>query len=414
LAEPLLRPFTALRPAARRAAEIAEPPYDVPTFDEALHRAAHQPWSFYHVSRPEIDFPRGTDPHSDAVYDKARDAIGRMIDDGVLVRDPEPRFYVYRMTMGDHVQTGVAGAAPMAAYETGRVRRHELTRPEKEIDRARQIEAVGAHTGPVFSIHRPNAIVEAVIFRATEEPAVADTTIDDVRHQVWVVDQTADIERLGHAFEAMDAIYIADGHHRSAAALRVTEARREVNPNAPADASWQHFLAISFPSDEVMILDYNRVVRDLGSHTVPGFLDEVDRHFVVGPREDLARPHGPGEFGMYLAGTWYHLTLRQSATADAPPLNRLDITLLTERLLAPVLGIGDPRTDDRIDFVGGRRGLAELERRVDSGDWAVAFALYPTSLDNLMAVADAGEVMPPKSTWFEPKLADGLLSLPLD
>ncbi|MGZ9089604.1 MAG: DUF1015 domain-containing protein [Rhodoplanes sp.] len=409
----MIRPFRAIRAARRHAADVAAPPYDVLSTDEAREQARGRPLSFLHVSRPEIDLPPGADPHAPEAYAKAAEAMQRMIEDGVLLRDSRPAYYVYRITAGGHRQSGIVAAASVAGYASGRIRRHELTRPEKEADRARQIEAVGAHTGPVFVLHRPSAEVASVVSASTDENPLADVTdAAGARHQIWRVDADDRVTALSAAFEAMDALYIADGHHRAAAAARVAKARRPAY-GSPGEAA-PRFLIVSFPSDEVRILDYNRLVRDLNGHTPETLLGQLARAFAVRPENAPVRPARPHEFGMVLGGHWYRLVLREAPSANAGPLERLDISLLSRHVLNPVLGIGDPRTDSRIDFVGGSRGLDELERRVGAGLWAVGFSLYPTALDDLMTVADAGEVMPPKSTWFEPKLADGLLSLPLD
>ena len=412
---PLIQPFAALRPAAGRGQDVAARPYDVLAFDEAVAGADGRPWSFLHVSRAEIDLAPGADPYADGVYAKAAENLARMVEAGVLIREAGRRYYVWRMTMGEHVQTGIAAAASIDAYESNRVRRHELTRPDKETDRTRQIEAVGAHTGPVLVAYPDDAGVAAVLARVSAGDADLEAVTDDgTRHQIWVVADEATIDDLTRRFEAMDGIYIADGHHRSAAAARVAENRRLADPGQPEGAAWETFLTVCFPASEVVILDYNRVVRDLNGLAPSAFLSMVHAQFLVGETNRPARPTDRGVFGMYLGDQWYQVTLKHPPAADAGPVERLDISLLSDRLLTPVLGIGDPRLDKRIDFVGGGRGLEALARRVDSGEWAVAFALYPTALADLMAVADAGEVMPPKSTWFEPKLADGLLSLPLD
>ena len=412
---PLIQPFAALRPAAGRGQDVAARPYDVVSFDEAMAEAAGQPWSFIHVSRAEIDLPPGTDPYATETYAKAAENLDRMVEAGVLIRETRRCYYVWRMSRGGHIQTGLAAAASIEAYEQNRVRRHELTRPDKETDRTRQIEAVGAHTGPVLVAYPDDAGIAALLARASAgAPDIEATTVDGTKHQIWIVADDATIDDLGRRFEAMDAIYIADGHHRSAAAARVAEDRRLADPGSPVDGGYETFLTVAFPESEVVILDYNRVVRDLNGLAQSAFLSMVHTRFVVGETERPARPPDRGMFGMYLAGRWYQLMLKDPPAAHAGPVERLDVRLLSDRLLTPVLGIGDPRLDKRIDFVGGGRGLEALEQRVDSGEWAVAFALYPTALADLMAVADAGEVMPPKSTWFEPKLADGLLSLPLD
>ncbi|TVR84091.1 MAG: DUF1015 domain-containing protein [Rhodospirillales bacterium] len=403
--EPLLLPFRAWRPASGRAQDVVAPPYDVVSTAEARARAAGRPWSFLHVSRAEIDLAPGIDPYAPEVYAKAGDAFRRMVDAGVLVREDRDAFYVYRLTAGDHVQTGIAAAAPVVAYTTSRIRRHEHTRPAKEMDRVRQIAAVGAHTGPVFLTHRPDAEIAAAIADVTGgEPSTDVMTDERVRHQIWIVDDPAVVQRLIAAFAGMAAIYVADGHHRAAAAARVAELRA---------SGEDRFLVVTFPADEVRILDYNRLVRDLAGHSPDQLRHRLSDAFEVQSLSSPPKPTRPGEFAMVLEGLWYRLRLR-ATEGESEAVDRLDVSRLSRHVLEPILGIGDPRTDPRIDFVGGDRGLAELARRVAAGDWAVGFGLYPTALADLMAVADAGAVMPPKSTWFDPKLADGLLSLPLD
>ena len=415
MTDTLIRPFAALRPATNRAQDVAAPPYDVLSTEEARAMAGGRPWSFLHISKPEIDLAPGTDPYGEEVYAKAAANMAAMVEAGVLVRDDKPCYYVYRLVMGDHIQTGIVAAGSVAAYEANRIRRHEHTTPVKEDDRVRQIEAVNAQTGPVFVTHRADQTVAAIVGRASAGAPNLQATLDNgVEHTLWVVDDDPEIENLTNAFEAMDAIYIADGHHRSAAASRVTAARRQANPDHTGDESYNSFLVVSFPDDEVLILDYNRVLKDLNGLSAADFLARIEGEFTVAEQDAPVRPDGAGRFGMYVDGRWYALTVKGDLPPESQPVARLDISLLGDRLLEPVLGISDPRTDKRIDFVGGARGLEELQRRVDSGDWAVAFALYPTSLADLMAVADAGEVMPPKSTWFEPKLADGIVSLVLD
>jgi uncharacterized protein (DUF1015 family) len=411
----LIQPFAGLRPAPGRADDVAAPPYDVLSTAEARVRADGRPWSFLHISKPEIDLPEGTDPYAAAVYAKGAENLRRMVDEGVLIRDASPCYYVYRMAMGGHVQTGVVGAAPVAAYNENRVRKHEFTRPDKEDDRVRQIDAVDAQTGPVLVVFKPRDAIATLLADIAAGTPTYDVhwagqggagSAPDVRHTIWAVSDPAKVAKLREAFAALDLLYIADGHHRSAAASRVAAAR-------PDDPVAQSFLIVAFPGDEMKILDYNRVVRDLGGLDPAALLAKVGEEFSVEKVAGQAKPAKRHDFGMYLDGAWYRLTVKQPPAADAPPLERLDVRVLADRLLTPILGVGDPRTDPSIDFVGGIRGLGELERRVDSGEMAVAFALFPTGIDDLMAVADAGEVMPPKSTWFEPKLADGLVSNPL-
>ncbi|MEA3411421.1 MAG: DUF1015 family protein [Pseudomonadota bacterium] len=409
----LIKPFAGLRPAASHATDVVAPPYDVMNAEEACEMASGRPWSFLHISRPEIDLPQGTDPYSREVYEKGAQNMARMLDEGILVRDPAYRLYVYRMIMGDHEQTGLVAAASVADYDTNRIRRHEFTRPAKEDDRVRQIEALNAQTGPVLLAFGDAPDVEVLLGEQSSRNPDANVTAEGgVHHALWVVDDDAVIRRLVDAFDAMPALYIADGHHRSAAASRVSAARRGTR-HGSADAA-DGFLSVIFPAGKMKILDYNRVVRDLNGLSEDGFLDRVAARFSIAPASEAVRPAGQAEFGMYLGGRWYRLNLDESRIPVDDPVARLDISLLSDNLIEPVLGISDPRRDDRIDFIGGIRGLEALERRVDSGEMAVAFSLYPTRMDDLMSVADAGEVMPPKSTWFEPKLVDGLVSLVLD
>ncbi len=411
----LVKPFRALRPVPERAADVAAPPYDVLSSAEARRRAAGKPWSFLHISKPEIDLPEDTDPYADVVYTKAAENLERMRREGILVRDAEPHYYVYRLRMGEHEQTGIVLTASVAAYAANRIRRHEFTRPQKEDDRVRQISALNAQTGPVLLTYRSHAeLRELLAAEAAQEPLYDIVADDGIVHQLWRIDRADVSLRLSALFDAMDALYIADGHHRSAAAARVAAVRRAMAGSVSGDESWEYFLCVAFPHDEMQILDYNRVVRDLNGLDEQAFLEAIGRRFRLSPASEPVRPARPGEFGMYLPGRWYRLVIDPALVPQADPVASLDVSLLQAQLLAPILGIGDPRQDERIDFVGGIRGLDELERRVDNGDMAVAFSLFPTSMEALMAVADANEVMPPKSTWFEPKLADGLVSHLLD
>ena len=405
----LIRPFAGLRPCAGRAAEVAAPPYDVLNTAEARQQAEGKPWSFLHISKPEIDLPEGTDPYAPAVYAKAAENLARMLAAGVLARDDAPCYYAYRLIMGSHSQTGLVAAASVADYDTNRIRKHEFTRPDKEDDRVRQIEALDAQTGPVLLAYPAAPAVDAILAAASAGVPDADVTAPDgIRHTIWVIRDAGTLAALTTQFDEMQALYIADGHHRSAAASRVAAARRAAGCG-PFDAS-QTFLSVIFPHHQMQILDYNRVVKDLNGLSPVQLLVKLSKAFVVTPAELAVKPACPGEFGLYLAGRWHRLSIRPELVPSDDPVARLDVSLLSDNLLAPILGIADLRRDKRIDFVGGIRGLAELERRVDSGEMAVAFSLHPTRMEDLMAVADANQVMPPKSTWFEPKLADGLVS----
>jgi uncharacterized protein (DUF1015 family) len=404
---PLILPFRALRPAPGRAAEVLAPPYDVLSSAEAREHAKGKPWSFLHISKPEIDLDPAIDPYDRAVYAKAAENLKRMIAAGVFIRDAKPCYYIYRLTSRDRTQTGLAAIASLADYATNRIRKHEYTTPLKETDRVRQIEAINAQTGPVMMGYPAAPAIDATLAKAARRaPDVDVTASDGVRHQLWVIDDEATIAALTRAFDALPALYIADGHHRTAAAARVARAR--------ADGAAGYFLSVIFPHHEMTILDYNRVIRDLNGRSPDQLLAELRKNFSVEASEYPVRPAAAGQFGMYLAGRWYRLTIRPELVPAGDPIGRLPITLLTRNVIEPLFGIVDPRTDKRIDFVGGGRGLAELERRVKSGQMAVAFALYPTQMADLMAVADAGGIMPPKSTWFEPKLADGMVSHVLD
>ncbi|HEX6996663.1 MAG TPA: DUF1015 family protein [Gammaproteobacteria bacterium] len=409
----LVRPFRALRPAPERAAEVAAPPYDVVSRDEAAALAAGKPSSFLRVSRAEIELPPATSPYDAAVYARAAENFRRLARDGVLVRDDAPSYYVYRMTMDGRAQTGVAFVASVAAYEQHRIRRHELTRPDKENDRVRHIEALNAQTGPVLCAYRADAALAALVAEAAAERPLLDVEGPNaVRHSVWRLADPERVARFSAALNALEALYIADGHHRSAAAARVAAERRRGAP--AAEASHDYFLTVAFPHDAMRILDYNRVVRDLNGLSPERLLERLAESFAVQRSATPVRPERGGVFGLYAANAWHRLELPENAIPRDDPVAALDVSLLQDRVLGPLLGIGDPRTDPRIDFVGGVRGLAELERRVDAGDAAAAFSLHPTRMEQLMAVADAGRLMPPKSTWFDPKLADGLLSHVLD
>jgi uncharacterized protein (DUF1015 family) len=405
----LIKPFRARRPAPGRAGEVLAPPYDVLSSAEARERTKGKPWSFLHISKPEIDLDPGVDPYDRAVYAKAAENLDRMTAAGVLIRDAKPCYYVYRLTRRDRTQTGLAAVASIADYNTNRIRKHEHTTPVKEDDRVRQIEAVKAQTGPVMLAYPATPEIDALLAGATGRTPDVDATADDgVRHELWVVGDDAVIAALTSAIDALPALYICDGHHRSAAASRVAKTR------GARAGSHQDFLAVMFPHHQMTILDYNRVVRDLNGRSAEQIVAELRERFSVEPSDRPVRPAASAEFGMCLAGRWYRLTLRADLMPENDPIGRLPVTLLARHVLEPLFGIKDQRTDKRIDFVGGARGLAELERRVSSGEMAVAFALYPTQMADLMAVADAGGIMPPKSTWFEPKLADGMVNHVLD
>jgi uncharacterized protein (DUF1015 family) len=406
----LIKPFRALRPAPGRAADILAPPYDVLSSAEARGRAAGKPWSFLHVSKAEIDLDPAINSYDPAVYAKASENLRRMIEAGVLMRDDKPGYYVYRLTWRGHVETGFAAVASVAAYRENRIRKHELTTIAKEDDRVRQIEAVQAQTGPVMLAYPTAPGIDALLAGAAAGTPDVDVTADDgVRHQLWVIADDGSIALLTRAIDALPALYIADGHHRSAAAERIAKARG-------GEGAHNYFLAVLLPQNEMTILDYNRVLRDLNGHSPDALLAEIGQRYTIGPSDEPVQPQGAGEVGMALGGRWYRLRLRPELLKKAgdDPVALLPVTLLARNIIEPIFNVTDPRRDKRIDFVGGGRGLGELERLVGSGQVAAAFALYPTQMRDLMAVADAGQIMPPKSTWFEPKLADGMVSHMLD
>jgi uncharacterized protein (DUF1015 family) len=399
-----LFPFRALRPTPAAAKDVAAVPYDVVTTEEAASLAHGNPLSFLHVSRPEIDFSQGVDPHADVVYEKAARNFRALQATAPLVREEDPSLYVYRLRMGSHEQTGVAGCFSLDEYDAGLIKKHERTRRDKEDDRTRHMLAIGAQTGPVFLTYRASDAVSDVVQHtvSTRTPLFDFHAPDGVRHVVWVV-EPSDQARLQRAFTGVQALYIADGHHRAASAAR---ARQELRAHHGAGA-WDQFLGVAFPHDQVQILAYNRLVKDLGGESAASLLSKLRERFPLAPGP--AVPDRRGDVSMYLEGRW--CTIAMGEASDTLPIaERLDVNRLQETVLAPLLRIGDVRTDPRIDFAGGARGTVFLEEAVSSGRAAVAFSLYPVSVDDLLSISDDGGIMPPKSTWFEPKLRDGLLS----
>ena len=406
-----VRPFKAVRPKKELAEKVAAPPYDVLSSEEARQLASGNPYSFLHVNKPEIDLPPDTHPYDEAVYQKGAENLQRLMEEGVLQQDTEPHFYVYKQVMRTHEQVGLVACASVEEYEKDMIKKHELTRQEKEDDRVNHILHLNAQVGPVFLTYKAREEINQLIKQVMQQDPEYDFTSEDgVRHTVWVVEDRALIEKIQQAFQAVDVLYVADGHHRSAAAMRVKQLKQKENPHHTGNEEYNFFLTVIFPHDQMQILDYNRVVKDLNGLTPEAFLKQVEENFEVEPLPEgrQFKPDKPHTFGMYLNGRWYRLTAREGTFDPTDPVGRLDVTILQEKLLKPILGITDPRKDKRIDFVGGIRGLDELEKRVNSGEWAVAFALFPTSIEDLMAIADAGKIMPPKSTWFEPKLKSGL------
>lgn len=401
-------PFRAYRPRPELAERVASFPYDVINSEEARELAAGNPVSFLHVGKPEIDLDPSVPLYDDKVYAKGVENLQRFIAEGTLQKEGQPCFYVYRQTMGGHAQDGLVGLCSVKEYEEGLIKRHEFTRKDKEDDRTRHVMEQNANAEPVFLTYRSVSAIDEIVARAKSCDAVYDiTTTDGIGHTVWVVAEEEDIAELERLFSAVPALYVADGHHRTAAAARTGQALRAKAASPKGDEPFEFFMAVVFPHDQLQIMDYNRVVKDLNGLTPEQFLQKIGETFSV-VEAPTAKPETVASFGMYLGGKWYRLTAKSGTFPAQDPVRGLDVSILQDNLLAPVLGIADPRTDKRIDFVGGIRGMRELEKRVNEG-WAVAFSLFPTSLTQLMAVADSGQVMPPKSTWFEPKLRSGLL-----
>ncbi|MGR3774227.1 DUF1015 domain-containing protein [Bacillus paramycoides] len=406
-----IRPFRAIRPVEEKAVQVAALPYDVLNSEEAREVVKGNPYSFLHVDKAEIDLDPEISPYDSSVYEKASENLQRFIREEVFIQDEEPALYIYQLTMQGRTQSGLVVCTSIDEYEDDTIKKHERTRHEKEQDRIRHVDVCDANTGPIFLTYRTKEEVTQFIASWKEEhaPIYKFTAEDGVEHVAWkIVDEDA-IAKLVAAFEEIPNLYIADGHHRSASAAKVGLMRREQYPNYTGEEEFNFFLSVLFPHDELSIWDYNRVVKDLNGLSVEQFLKQIAQYFYV--EEATVSPYKPNEsksFGMYVNEKWYKLTVKEE-TFDANDLvRRLDVSILQDHLLSQVLEIHDPRSDSRIDFVGGIRGLEELERLVNSGDYTVAFALYPTSMEDLLAIADAGEVMPPKSTWFEPKLRSGL------
>jgi uncharacterized protein (DUF1015 family) len=405
----LVVPFRALRPAKPFVRQVAAPPYDVMNRTEAQQFVRANPLSFLHVEKSEIDVPDATGVDDHRIYDRAKLNLKGMIGKGILRREDGPAFYLYRQRLGEHLQTGIAAGVSIAEYEAGRIRRHELTRDDKERERTCHIDTVGAQTGPIMLTYRGQEVIDRLTVRvASRLPEYDFTAVDGVDHTVWVIGDPAEIREVVEGFAEVDFLYIADGHHRAAAAATVAHLRMERNPGDRGDEGYHLLMAVLFPQEQLRIMDYNRAVRDLNGLAERTFLESVGERFLISENFTEKSPAGRHEFGMYLGGTWRRITARKEILRDDDPIAGLDISLLQENLLGPVLGILDQRTDPRIAFIGGIRGMVELENLVDRGDCAVAFSLYPPTVGEMMAVADAGKVMPPKSTWFEPKLLSGL------
>ena len=406
----IVRPFRAFRPAPKYAKQVASRPYDVLDSAEARKEAAGNPLSFLHVGKPEIDLPPEINSYDESVYKKGMKNLQRLIADGVLRRDEQPSLYLYSQTMGDHTQHGIVGCVSVQEYVDGTIKKHELTRPDKEDDRTKHILATHAQTGPILMAYQASRILDTIIDATLSTSPEYDFVAEDgIRHQLRVIDQANTIRNVEQAFTAIKHLYIADGHHRSAAGVRAAHALAAASHSHTGTEEYNFFLAVLFPHNQLKIMDYNRVVKDLNGRNLEEFLRELKTDFDVEHATSQVRPAKKGEFGMYVKSAWYKLTANPQQLSATDPVERLDVSVLQKHVLAPLLGIKDQRTDKRIDFVGGIRGLGELEKRVDSGEMAVAFSLYPTSIEELFAIADAGKIMPPKSTWFEPKLRDGVV-----
>ncbi|OQX71843.1 MAG: hypothetical protein B6D62_01280 [Candidatus Cloacimonas sp. 4484_275] len=411
-----IRPFRGVRPKQELVEKVASPPYDVLSSEEARKMAAKNPFSFLHVVKPEIDLPENINIYDEAVYQKGKENLYKMISDGILIQDEKPCFYFYRLIMGNVNQIGLVAGASIEDYENDVIKKHEHTRADKEADRIKHVDTLNANTGPVFLTYPAQKEIDELTEKITGEKPLYDfETEDGIRHTVWKVEDENRIKEIISLFSKIKNLYVADGHHRSASATIVGQRRRAANPNHTGEEEYNFFLSVIFPHNQLYIMDYNRVVKDLNGLEKDEFLKKVGEKFKV---EEVTgnKPYKPEKahtFGMYLDGKWYKLTALEGTYPKDDPVKSLDVSILQENLLAPILGIGDPRKDKRIDFVGGIRGLKELERRVDSGE-AVAFSMFPTSIEELMTIADAGKVMPPKSTWFEPKLRSGVIVHLLD
>jgi len=408
----LVKPFRGLRPAAGIAHLVSSRPYDVLNSAEARAETGDNVRSFYHIIRPEINFPEGTDEHDPRVYPEARRQLERFIAEGWLVQDERECYYLYAQTMNGHTQYGIVLAAHVDDYNSGRIKKHELTRRDKEDDRMRHLTATNAHIGSAFLAYRHNDTLQALIERIAEQEPLYDfvADVDGFRHTLWLIDAPTDLETITREFGAMDALYIADGHHRSAAAARVGTARAEANPEHTGREEYNYYLAVCFPAEQLTILDYNRVVRDLNGLTPDELLGRLEEDFEVRDRgTENFRPERAHQFALYLGGRWYSLDARPGTFDPEDPIGVLDVDISSRLILDKQLGITDLRSSKRVDFVGGLRGLDELRRRVDSGEMQAALALYPVTMEQVMRIADTGNIMPPKATWFEPKLRTGMV-----
>lgn len=403
-----IKPFQCIRPAVEVADKVAALPYDVYSRKEACEEVEGKPLSFLNIDRAETQFDSSVDTYADCVYDKARELLDKAIVDGVFVTDTDKAYYIYELTMDGRSQTGIVACASIDDYLNNRIKKHEKTRADKELDRINHVDRTSAQTGPIFLAYRANEVINSVVSKAKEMPALYDFTSDDgISHKVWKIADECSVTAISDAFESINSIYIADGHHRAASAVKVGLKRREAHPDYTGEEEFNYFLSVLFPDEELMIMPYNRVVKDLNGLTTEEFLESLTKYFTV---EEMGKkafyPESKGSYGMLIDDEWYLLSAKETIMSE-DPVDGLDVAILQDYLLTPVLGIGDPRVDKRIAFIGGIRGLSELEKRVNE-DMKIAFSMYPTSIAELFDVADADMLMPPKSTWFEPKLRSGL------
>lgn len=403
----LIKPFECVRPNEKDAARVAALPYDVYNRQEAVCEVKREPLSFLKIDRAETQFDDSTDTYAPEVYAKAKELFEEALADKTFITDTDKTYYIYALTMDKRTQTGIVACASIDDYLNNVIKKHENTRADKEVDRITHVDTLSAQTGPIFLAYRADGVINDAVKKTKENKALYDfISPDGIRHQVWKMTDITLVENVRKAFEGIDSVYIADGHHRAASAVKVGLKRRRENPGYTGNEEFNYFLSVLFPDEELMILPYNRVVKDLNGYTQEEFLNKIKEKFDIAESDRQVSPDKKGTFGMYLGGKWYKLTAHKDIMSD-DPVDGLDVAVLQDNLLAPVLGIGDPKTDKRIDFVGGIRGLSELEKRCRE-DCVVAFSMYATSIAELFAVADAGKLMPPKSTWFEPKLRSGL------
>lgn len=406
----VVRPFKAIRPQKSLADKVAALPYDVMSSDEAREMVKGNPYSFLHVDKAEIDLDKSIDLYDKRVYEKARDNLNQMIEDKVFIQDDKPCLYIYQQTMGERTQTGLVACAAIDDYINNVIKKHEHTRADKELDRINHVDYCDANTGPIFLTYKYDAEIQKIINNSIKNEPEYNFTANDVLQKVWIISDDEVIKKLEKLFLNIPTLYIADGHHRSASAVQVGLKRRQANPDYRGDDEFNYFLAVLFPDQDLYIMDYNRLVKDLNNHTKEEFLTLVEKSFIVEKLNDNTgyRPEVKHTFGMYLDKSWYKLTAKDNTFNPNDPVDRLDVSILQNNLLAPILGIDNPRVSDRIDFVGGIRGIKALQAEVDSNNMVLAFTMFPTTIQDLIDIADAGEVMPPKSTWFEPKLLSGL------